>query len=225
MDLSQLKRYDKIKNEKFFLLQSTDNTQLLSFILTGSTGNIYQIDIDKSDCKISCNCPDHSIHLQKKPELVCKHCCFILFKVLNMYKFDHGKIINICTKQTSNFFNDYIFNDTELQIIDIIYHFMKNINTDNDFIKKELIDKYNNYKSTDYSFYETPIKFNKEDNCPICFDKFGMKEKINCPTCNNCIHLECIRKWLSFKKSCPYCRSKTFKLFENHPNYVNINNM
>jgi len=35
-------------------------------------------------------------------------------------------------------------------------------------------------------------RFNKEDECPICFDIFGEQTIFGCKTCKNCFHRHCI---------------------------------
>ena len=46
-----------------------------------------------------------------------------------------------------------------------------------------------------------------DDCCPICFNDFDIKNKINilsCPNCKNYVHIECAEIWLEKRKTV-YC--------------------
>ena len=46
--------------------------------------------------------------------------------------------------------------------------------------------------------------------CPICWDK---KCDIQLTRCGHFYHEECIKKWLEFHNSCPYCRNFVYNNF------------
>ena len=46
-----------------------------------------------------------------------------------------------------------------------------------------------------------------QDECPICLEKIN-ENKASLNDCVHVFHLNCIRKWLERKKTCPVCRKK-----------------
>jgi hypothetical protein len=51
------------------------------------------------------------------------------------------------------------------------------------------------------------------DVCGICINELNEKETLlQCPTCNNIVHRECIRVWFEYvrQNTCIYCRSDAF---------------
>ncbi len=51
-------------------------------------------------------------------------------------------------------------------------------------------------------------RFNREDECSICFDIFGENSIYGCKTCKNCFHQSCIDALVRFsaRSRCPMCR-------------------
>lgn len=43
--------------------------------------------------------------------------------------------------------------------------------------------------------------------CPVCQDKFKLKQEIAIGHCSHYFHQECLGSWLSTNSSCPICRS------------------
>jgi hypothetical protein len=54
--------------------------------------------------------------------------------------------------------------------------------------------------------FETCKEYNPEDNCQICFDDFGKKQKIVDIGCDHNFHKKCIVEWGHYKNNCPICR-------------------
>lgn len=58
-----------------------------------------------------------------------------------------------------------------------------------------------------YGKYDIKYKKTKTDIfCGICISNVEKKTKHAVLKCNHCFHKECIRKWLTKKLTCPYCR-------------------
>ena len=96
--------------EDIYFLGMSKEKMSYHYKVVGTTKNIYTVKIKNS---IRCNCPDHFS--------LCKHACFILFKVL---------------KKKKDFLKTKVFDKEDHLII-------KNSNI-NKIVDKELLDSYNN---------------------------------------------------------------------------------
>ena len=85
MNFEQKKRFDKVFNEEFYLLNYENN----KFNISGSTKNVYTVDFftctDQNNINTKygsfyCNCPDMKSHARKN-NVYCKHICFIYKKI------------------------------------------------------------------------------------------------------------------------------------------------
>ena len=204
----QNKRFYKLDYESFFLLKVEKND--LGFLLnvSGSTKNIYTIQINKNSRKLECDCPDAkgwALHFN----CLCKHVCFIL---LRMFKEIYNK-------------NSQIFRDRVICLEDYEYIEKRlnnlDINKENDFVDLELIEKFNKLKTGNSSFKSE--NFEKDKMCPICFlDIEG--ENVKCPECRNILHLECMETWLEMgNKTCVYCRSSVWENYNLEGDYLSLN--
>ena len=63
---------------------------------------------------------------------------------------------------------------------------------------KSFLENSNSQISNNYSPYY----------CPICLQICSSKSKPDC--CSHQFCFKCLKKWMKFKKTCPYCR-RTFK--------------
>ena len=205
MNSHQLNRYQKLSYEPIYLLDITEETNRTVFQVSGSTANVYKVVIYFNNKTIYCTCPDNTVHC-KRVGCICKHCCFVLCKVLRVFD------------TSSAFFNGRLtFNDTEEQKIrDAI----KKVNlTNSDYINPELLDLYKNEETTTTTtqnkdeLYLQKRTTTDDDLCAICYDGFTSNVKnVECPACHNVMHKGCIEKWLSMdKKTCVYCRSEVWK--------------
>ncbi len=194
MDTEQRKRFNKIYNEEFYLLDKKNMT----FSVSGSTANIYKVKITSST--IYCDCPD-SKSWAKKYGCVCKHCCFILHKVLK------EDIIILFDKES------YERIKMKCDKIDIF---------DDEFVNKELLQKFNNLSLIKFD----EIKgYDEDEECVICSDLLKDTKLISCPTCHHNIHEKCMKKWIeNGKTSCVYCRSDVWKNYmkSSSNTYVNL---
>lgn len=90
MNDEQYKRFRKMNAESIKTLFTTrDETGNMHFLVSGSSGNKYKVSVYTRDGKITCSCPDFS-HGAKVQECVCKHCLYVIFKVIkNIRNVDH----------------------------------------------------------------------------------------------------------------------------------------
>jgi len=192
MNYNQQKRYDKIYNEEFYVLEHNDKDNFYQFIISGSTRSVYTVKIYKNNLPF-CNCPDFCGHA-KRAGVVCKHVCFILIKVL---------------KYTNpNYFIDYKIDFNEIKNLYI------NLVLDQNLFNLSLTDKYFDQitNKPDFTKYR---EFNTDAECPICYSTFKSQSGslLGCPTCLNVVHKKCMEKWLTIKESCSYCRSEIWKQY------------
>ena len=204
----QQKRFNKLNYESFFLLKVEKND--LGFLLnvSGSTRNVYSIQINQNSRRLECNCPDAKSWALYH-NCLCKHVCFIL---LRMFKEIYNK--------ESKIFKDRVLTLEEYNYISNKLIEM-NINEQEDIVDLELIEKFKNLKTDNNPFKsETSLE---DKMCPICFlDIDGASVK--CPECRNVLHIECMEKWLEMgNKTCVYCRSNVWEDYNLEGDYLCLN--
>jgi hypothetical protein len=195
----QLLRLDKIYNEDFFLLDKYQDDNKLIFKICGSTKNIYEVKLYLISKRIYCNCPD-SKSWAKKYGVICKHCCFVIFKVLKL-NFDKEQYLESLS-----------FNSKQIDYMKQI--FLKiNMSSNEDYINKVYSDKYKILESNENNDSEDIKPKESEDNfCAICYDEFEnitcKTENRQCKICMKVLHKKCLEKWLNMgNQTCPYCRT------------------
>lgn len=217
----QKKRIDKSLNERFFLVDYSDIANKLCFNICGTTGNIYKITINTNYKNISCNCPDNIRCRQLK--CLCKHCCFVLLKVLKVYIVNsEDYLINRFSNRVADLFETLKFSENiNINIINSYENLLQNLDSSNydDKITERYILLRGKHKDV---FHNSKRELDINDNCPICLCEFKNKELvINCPSCHNYIHKSCIEDWIKVKANCPMCRSKSFSNYIEKQ-YINL---
>ena len=210
----QLLRFEKINSDDFFLLNKSFDDSKLIFNICGSTKNVYETKIYFKSKMIFCNCPD-SKSWARKYGVICKHSCFVLFKVLRL-KFDK-----------MDYFNKLIFNEQQIREIKDSFEKLNLLNYEEDFLNKDYSNKFNSIKKNSSNKSEIFLK-NEEDKetfCAICYEDFenikNIKENFQCLICLKILHNKCINKWRSMgNKTCPYCRSSITT--DSNNNYINL---
>lgn len=212
MDLHQELRYARVFYEPLYLLNVEKSESKHVFKISGSTANVYNISFYPFSGKIFCNCPDAKSHA-KKHHCLCKHICFVLFKVLK----------ESVDKNNTNLFQTHYLNSEEKEKA---INKINNLNIyDNDFVNKKYLEKYEKLKNTDpKTLFSVKKEFKQEDDCPICYDTLEeVKKCVQCPVCNNILHVICMNKWLSSgNQNCPYCRSECWSNYNSENNYINL---
>lgn len=209
MNVDQLKRFNKLKQEEFYLLKFDNN----KFYISGSTKNVYIVDWfqnnnNKTYGSFFCNCPDMKNHA-RKANIYCKHICFVYNKI--------GKFNRL------NFYEDKWLSSEETTSLQMKLDKINSGCSDETIQNMKLIEAFANKLSLNNNTLTFTLnKFNKcidDDECPICFDIFTDCENLFCQCCGNAIHKKCIEKWLEKNNSCVYCRSDVWK------HYGKINNV
>lgn len=175
------------------------------FIVTGSTGYVYTVNIDQNP---RCNCPDWKKH-DGNP---CKHTMFVFLRVLGVSK------------------NSYLWYQKCLvsdELRQIFANARPDPATSNPSLRSAYLKATNGIKS-EYK-QEKSMQENvkrripqKGDLCPICYEEFEkemLSELIFCESsCGNPLHKKCAFEWAkSMGKplrgmKCIYCRG----LMANH---------
>lgn len=217
MKIKQHERFQKIFYESLFLLNIVNKTHDVIFKVAGSTSNVYSVRINKSFelNNIFCDCPDSkkwaNIH-----GVVCKHCVFIIFKVLKLFPYKNI-LSNITTDERGEeFLEKRKLNKDNIEVINVFLDLF-NINETkcSDFIRSDYIEKYNLLKERENNPVSDILE-KKEDpveHCLVCFDDFDTETMFSkehnsqCLVCKNIFHKECLNKWFLYNKTCPYCRS------------------
>lgn len=228
MNSQQQKRYEKIFTEPLYQIDFKQEADKYVFVISGSTKNVYEVSLKSK--KFECNCPD-SKTWSKKHHVVCKHICFVLFRVTKIFANLENKVYfgwNI--DFPTLFFDTHKLSDKEQEFVDIFLT-KKQFGNDvmNEDLKQKYLDKIHNPTGT--LFTQSTKVLEMTDECPICYDTLLSEEiklemLLSCPSCKNYVHPKCMEKWLEYNKSCVYCRSEIWsKLNEKQTNksYVNLN--
>ncbi len=196
-----INRILKSLDENITLIFYTTQKYGYIYYILGTSGFIYKITINKNHQ--SCNCEDYFKH-----KTLCKHLCFIFFKVLRIYKISLNNFdIKLIGKQSfieTDFFKIFEIPDLDWNI------FKKKARSINKYLKPTNfnIDYYKKFKYYYQQYYFLIYKNlqKSDDKCPICFRMIN--KGIKCPTCKNIFHVYCLNTWfekIEIKK-CPICR-------------------
>jgi len=226
-NIQQQNRYQKIFTEPLYLIDLKKEEDKSVFLISGSTKNVYEI-IYKNK-KFQCNCPDAK-SWSKKHHVVCKHICFVLFRVSKMFVKLGDKIyFGFDMEKSTLFFDIHKLNDIEQEFMD---NFISKRQIGNDVMNEGLKEKYLetvNVPPTQIFQKSTKI-LETSDECPICYDvllneEYTIEILLSCPDCKNYVHPKCMSKWLEYNKSCVYCRSDIWMKLNEKKNkdYINLN--
>lgn len=229
MEPQQRTRLDKIYSDRLYLIEYKQEAEHWDFVISGSTANLYKIKLQPNQMSqglkplISCNCPD-MFSWAREYDLKCKHCCFVLIKVLRLPE------------------NWLIAGEIEKDPVaanELIKAKLQTLQLRAELTNADYIAKYQLIKSAGdagvvvgggvgsvgeagceagevkvdvnpvLDKFKVTRELGEEDECPICFDLLTVaSECFQCPTCSNPIHQHCMEKWLSTNKAnCVYCRA------------------
>ena len=198
MQKDQKSRLDKSLIENFFLLNSKFDSNKLVLKISGSTFNIYTIEI--CNLKINCDCSDNLIRCRSLG-IFCKHICFVYKKI--------GKI------EDNNFFINKVLTQTE-------YNQILNRLHDTENKCDQLTDLFNNLVLNVDSKEEVKAR-NIDDDCPICYEILNKQKIIICKKCQNAVHQSCWNLWSQQKNTCVFCRNIVQIHKKMNSNYINLN--
>lgn len=204
----QIKRFNKLNYESFFLLKVETNDLGFELKISGSTRNIYTIQINKNSRNLKCDCPD-SKSWALHHNCFCKHICFVL---LRMFKEIYNQNSRIFQEKIISL-EDYDFLERKLINMDIT--------KEEEIINTDLLERFKNLKTSKNEFINDIVK--EDEMCPICFLDI-VTENVKCPECSNIIHKECMEKWLEMgNKTCVYCRSPVWQNYTLENDYLSLN--
>ncbi|PWN33657.1 uncharacterized protein FA14DRAFT_185300 [Meira miltonrushii] len=215
--IKAMERNERVNNQRMFLLHrereqttsdqsspsssnQTAGTNIISeeFVVTGSTGYVYTVNIDQNP---RCNCPDWKKH-DGNP---CKHTMFVFLRVLGVNKDSHL------------WYQKCLLSD---ELRQIFANARPDPATSNSSLRSA-------YLTATYGIgCESDDKTSKKDEnrrlpqngdlCPICYEEFeeGMtNELIFCQAfCGNPLHKKCAIEWAKSmgkplqEMKCIYCR-------------------
>ena len=194
----QILRLDKVYNEDFYLLDKYEEDNKCVFKICGSTKNIYEVKLYFNSKRIFCNCPD-SRSWARKYNVICKHCCFVVFKVLKL---------NI---NKDEYLDTLVFSNEQIDALKQVFSKI-NMNSNEDFINSVYSEKYKNIENNHNENLTIVPRDSDDEFCAICYDEFvditNKDENRQCKTCMKILHKKCLEKWLKMgNQSCPYCRT------------------
>jgi hypothetical protein len=132
-----------------------------------------------------CNCPDHKFNSNKK-NMVCKHICFLVTRV--------GRILD-----PAFFEGKRLTAEQHTQLLEIVGNAAM-------FQNVPIVPVTPRETQRDV-FMECRKPVEADDSCPICYDSMIETACLNCPTCSNNVHRDCMEVWLERNRTCVYCRS------------------
>jgi hypothetical protein len=224
MEQQQRTRLDKIYTDRLYLIEFKQESDHYDFVISGSTANLYKIKLQTDKMSeglkplISCSCPD-MFSWAKEYGLKCKHCCFVLVKVLRLP--ENWLISGQIEKdpvQSASMINARLQNlqmRAELTNADYIAKYQQIKASGGVSAEPTIEKKLQEENSGDKTEKSDPIldkfkvtkELDGEEECPICFDSLDVVSSFQCPTCRNLVHQHCMDKWLSTgHKNCVYCR-------------------
>jgi hypothetical protein len=150
-----------------------------------------------------CNCPDHKFNSARK-NMVCKHICFLITKV--------GRILDPAFFQAHRFTEEQ--HATFRQAVGNAAIFADGARERERMasaVSVQVIHPGASREARRAQFMEMRRPVGAEDSCPICYDEMGDGTCLNCPTCSNNVHRDCMEVWLERNKTCVFCRSDVWR--------------
>ena len=220
-------RLTRALEQRFFYLShrylpsnGKDNQERIAFLITGSSGNIYTVNLPnaskKSSLKASCNCVDQRIR-----KTVCKHMFFVFLRVL---KLPLSEIEGDDGDQSEDIINE---NVNSYSILKKVYTMGINLPPRGALSEMDpasapesvrnaaqmiIGDTVNPINNINKEVAQKPIQ--DDDECPICFENLDEEELLYCKySCGNSVHKECFEKYTEAAKNddqhirCVLCRS------------------
>lgn len=192
-----MSRKERGKTQNLFLVEILEpkNVYEKSFIIMGSTGNIYTVSINEQP---TCTCPDFRLRHKS-----CKHIFFVLIRIM---KVDESQTENGLTKTLLK------------QMFRKMPKMLNELMIDKD--QKQKYQKLQTNLGGDV-VKQKPL----EDICPICLDDLSNGESIEyCKySCGKSIHKQCFDMWSKHRgqsKSCVFCQQNWEP---SNTEYINLN--
>lgn len=211
---AQFERFTKMLHEPFYLtgvrLQFTATAGTsVTFSVSGSTRQIYEVRAGSTGA-LSCSCKDALMTCRRRG-MVCKHVCFVAFRVLQLDDFD---------------FETRRLTDAQLAVAatGALTGFRRRPEDARNMTRMEVASLCASLGAL--ATAEVPTKdrprfdvvTREAEECPVCYDSLAVQSShgagvLGCPDCGNGIHTRCMDRWLSTmtRASCVWCRSRVWK--------------
>lgn len=203
---SQARRLQRIYSERFYVLHAEydDALQNGALKISGSTGSVYTVSISAMGA-LDCDCPDSAGRMLFEPNVICKHRCFVLYKVVRC---DIGEVIP----------KRHLRGSALSKVRKLVRDLSLGLSMlGADLSDPDLCARYERIISapvnatSEFSF-EAPSLQGSADDCAICYETLAEGARLACPQCKNTVHQGCIIRWvLSGNISCPFCRSSCWE--------------
>lgn len=240
----QKRRAEKAGSERHFLLaveeksaETETNKKEVEFAVSGSTGNVYTLKLSLNcqgggrgrnvdgrngggdAVKLECNCPDFSSGA-RQVSVLCKHCCFIVLKVLKLTSrkdclCDPSRTLLVGSEIVWARVRNLFLKPIEESCADVF-----NQDYAERFVTKKRKggcgeeDKREKRRIVGTAEeWKEETKDRQSDDCGICFEPLFLEAAqsaeslVRCTTCKNFAHKQCIDRWVARSKSCIYCRA------------------
>jgi len=177
------------------LSDGTNGEAMGKFLVNGSlrkqVRECYQLTLHLSG-NIKCTCPD-AIYNGIRYNTFCKHACFLICRVFNLFDADIFKNLALSSEQLSKVLVDCATLSTE------------SVNT--------VVSVSMNTSSSAFTCVENPPDW----ICAICYDDTPpiLSNLAQCPDCNKSVHRNCMMVWLENHNTCIYCRSMIWQKYKN----------
>ncbi len=157
----------------------------------------YDVKVFKDDPKGTfwCSCADHKFNSGKK-NIVCKHICFIVCKVLKITQ--------------TYFFEPVVKRLSDEHLEQLLARFADNSDMWKD---KQYVRKSDFITINDFKIFPDPIA----DTCTFCYDEMTNADKnvaCACPICKHCFHEECMEVWLESHDKCSFCSNNFWTYYK-----------
>lgn len=198
-------RKERGKVQKLYLIERLPfkSNYEKNYIIMGSTGNIYQVDIKDTP---SCSCPDYQTRFNR-----CKHIYFVLIRIMRV--------------KNSEVDNESYTKSELKKMFQSIPNIIENVFVNHN-IKKSYESKYKNKLLNKDVVDEIIEQKSTNDLCPICLDDLENGEELDyCKySCGKPVHKDCFSMWLIKKKSneCVFCRQLWTKPLNDKQKYINL---
>lgn len=198
-------RFNRIYSDELFLMDAAapeddpnlfGTSQAYTFTVSGSTRTVYNVALAKRGT-FTCSCPDMDKVLPT--QRVCKHICFVLFRVLKHPLAEKARFFGAqCTL-------------TPEQTHSLVEVCMQRRFALNAGVEPANVLTFGAQKAVEVG-----------DECPICYMAFasdafdasvGVGGMVGCPDCKNNVHKRCMEKWLETRHTCIYCRSGVWRQY------------
>ena len=128
------------------------------------------------------------------------------------------------------FLKNKTLNNHHIQIVDEFIKLFNVSEPDKSIINPSFTKKYQLINNQRNIQKNADNNYNSESelpgiDCVICFDPIKSTKFTKCVQCIGVFHSHCLKMWLKFNKTCPYCRITIHKSCDNEENnYINLEN-